>query len=156
MVQSIKNSIYQAITENKWLDISYVNSNNENTFYFIGIKNIDIEKEKISCEIFNAYKNTELLPHKGRDAIEISLKSIKQAKIIENSYFECDASLKERIYFKENSYAGIFIYTACGDSEGSLGGLVRQGHADVFPRIFNKALEEMNFKYFPKILNSLN
>lgn len=68
--------------------------------------------------------------------------------LINQLSFDCGysvASLKERIYFKENSYAGIFIYTACGDSEGSLGGLVRQGHADIFPRIFNKALEKAAF-----------
>ncbi|MEU1304554.1 DUF1998 domain-containing protein [Streptomyces shenzhenensis] len=44
------------------------------------------------------------------------------------------ASLRERIYAKKYpdgsgnpSQAGIFVYTAAGDSEGTLGGLVRQG-----------------------------
>jgi hypothetical protein len=44
------------------------------------------------------------------------------------------ASLRERIYAKSYpkgspnpSQAGIFVYTAAGDSEGTLGGLVRQG-----------------------------
>ena len=36
--------------------------------------------------------------------------------------------------------AGILIYTASGDSEGTLGGLVRQGRPDAFPRIFRKAI----------------
>lgn len=36
--------------------------------------------------------------------------------------------------------AGIFIYTASGDSEGTLGGLVRQGREDAFPRILKKAI----------------
>ena len=36
--------------------------------------------------------------------------------------------------------AGIFIYTASGDSEGTLGGLVRQGRRDALPRIFRKAI----------------
>ena len=36
--------------------------------------------------------------------------------------------------------AGIFIYTASGDSEGTLGGLVRQGRPDALPRIFKKAI----------------
>jgi hypothetical protein len=53
--------------------------------------------------------------------------------------------LKERIYCSDASegkeMAGILIYTACGDSEGTLGGLVRQGRADTFPKIFNKAIE---------------
>lgn len=56
-----------------------------------------------------------------------------------------NASLKERIYCSEEAdgkeMSGVLIYTACGDSEGTLGGLVRQGRADTFPKIFNKAIE---------------
>jgi len=62
--------------------------------------------------------------------------------------FECGyniASIKERIYCSEasegKSMSGILIYTASGDSEGTLGGLVRQGRADTFPAIFRKAIE---------------
>lgn len=62
--------------------------------------------------------------------------------------FECGysiASLKERIYCSEpsegRSMSGILIYTASGDSEGTMGGLVRQGRPDVFPGIFKKAIE---------------
>lgn len=61
--------------------------------------------------------------------------------------FECGynvASLSERIYCSEKEdgkvMAGILIYTASGDSEGTLGGLVRQGRPDAFPRIFKKAI----------------
>ncbi|SCW34127.1 protein of unknown function [Eubacterium ruminantium] len=61
--------------------------------------------------------------------------------------FECGynvASLSEKIYCSETSdgkeMAGIFIYTASGDSEGTLGGLVRQGRPDAFPKIFKKAI----------------
>jgi hypothetical protein len=68
--------------------------------------------------------------------------------LIKQLSFECGygiASLKERIYCSEavdgKEMAGILIYTACGDSEGTLGGLVRQGRSDTFPRIFNKAIE---------------
>ena len=62
--------------------------------------------------------------------------------------FECGysiASIKERIYCSESSegksMSGILIYTASGDSEGTMGGLVRQGRADTFPAIFKKAIE---------------
>lgn len=68
--------------------------------------------------------------------------------LIKQLSFECGygiASLKEIIYCGEadegKNMSGIFIYTAGGDSEGTLGGLVRQGRADVFPRIFRKAIE---------------
>ena len=68
--------------------------------------------------------------------------------LIKQLSFECGygiASLKERIYSGETTdgkqMAGILIYTAGGDSEGTLGGLVRQGRHDVFPGIFRKAIE---------------
>ena len=61
--------------------------------------------------------------------------------------FECGysiASLSERLYCAEEAdgkkMAGVFIYTASGDSEGTLGGLVRQGRADTFPHILKKAI----------------
>lgn len=68
--------------------------------------------------------------------------------LVKQLSFECGysiASLKERLYCSEPSegkaMAGILIYTASGDSEGTMGGLVRQGRSDVFPNIFKKAIE---------------
>lgn len=67
--------------------------------------------------------------------------------LISQLSFECGysiASLSERLYCSEESdgkqMAGIFIYTASGDSEGTLGGLVRQGRADTFPNLLKKAV----------------
>jgi len=67
--------------------------------------------------------------------------------LIKQLSFECGysiASLSERIYCSEETegkqMAGILIYTASGDSEGTLGGLVRQGRPDTLPRIFKKAI----------------
>lgn len=68
--------------------------------------------------------------------------------LIKQLSFECGysiASLKERIYCSEaidgKEMAGVLIYTASGDSEGTMGGLVRQGRADTFPKMFKKAIE---------------
>ena len=63
--------------------------------------------------------------------------------------FECGysaSSLRERIYSAEpdnetGSMAGFLIYTADSDSEGSLGGLVRQGYPDRFVPTVLTALE---------------
>lgn len=67
--------------------------------------------------------------------------------LISQLSFECGysiASLSERLYCSEaedgKKMAGIFIYTASGDAEGTLGGLVRQGRPDTFPRILKKAI----------------
>lgn len=69
--------------------------------------------------------------------------------LIKQLSFECGysiASLKERLYCSEiadgKQMSGIFIYTASGDSEGTMGGLVRQGRSDTLPGIFKKAIEE--------------
>lgn len=55
------------------------------------------------------------------------------------------ASLRERIYcdldHHEFPMSGLFIYTACGDSEGTLGGLVRQGTPDRLRSVFLSALQ---------------
>lgn len=67
--------------------------------------------------------------------------------LISQLSFECGynvASISEKIYCSEEEdgkeMSGIFIYTASGDSEGTLGGLVRQGRNDAFPDIFKKAI----------------
>lgn len=69
--------------------------------------------------------------------------------LIKQLSFECGysiASIKERIYCSEASegkdMSGILIYTANGDSEGTMGGLVRQGRPDTLPLIFKKAIQE--------------
>ena len=60
------------------------------------------------------------------------------------------ASLAERIYaaVKETDgfdMAGILIYTASGDAEGTLGGLVREGRPDTLPEIFARALDKVRY-----------
>lgn len=53
------------------------------------------------------------------------------------------SSLRERLYYsteKNTRMAGLLIYTASGDSEGSLGGLVNQGEISNFKTLFKEAL----------------
>lgn len=53
-------------------------------------------------------------------------------------------ALKERIYCSD-VMQGVLIYTASGDSEGSLGGLIEQAHPDKLYPIFIRALERMMY-----------
>ena len=59
------------------------------------------------------------------------------------------ASMRERIYCNSNAEAfpmsGVLIYTASGDSEGSMGGLVRQGRIDRLPTIIKKAINKASW-----------
>lgn len=62
--------------------------------------------------------------------------------------FECGygiASLRERIYCDDGNgepMNGFMIYTANGDSEGTMGGLVRQGYQYTLPQIFEVAIHK--------------
>ena len=62
--------------------------------------------------------------------------------IYESGYHS--ASLRERIYCSTNpngSMGGILIYTADGDSEGTMGGLVRMGENGIIETVFHNAIE---------------
>ena len=68
--------------------------------------------------------------------------------IINQFSYECgygSSSLRERIYcnldFPKEKMNGVLIYTASGDSEGSMGGLVRQGQPGNLETIVNNAIE---------------
>ncbi|NDV43082.1 DUF1998 domain-containing protein [Flagellimonas sediminis] len=55
------------------------------------------------------------------------------------------SSLRERIYFSSSAdqrMNGILIYTSSGDSEGSMGGLVRQGRELNFYRLVKEIIED--------------
>lgn len=67
--------------------------------------------------------------------------------LIRQLSFDCgygSASLRERIYCEENPESppmqGVLIYTASGDSEGTMGGLVRQGQPGRLEETFMEAL----------------
>lgn len=68
--------------------------------------------------------------------------------LIKRLCFDCgygSSSLRERLYFNtdpETRMNGILIYTSSGDSEGSMGGLVRQGKAKNLGKLVKNALEE--------------
>ena len=57
-----------------------------------------------------------------------------------------EAALKERIYStypgSSKDMAGILIYTSASDSDGSLGGLVRQGEPDLLENVMRDLLQE--------------
>jgi len=63
--------------------------------------------------------------------------------LIRQLTFDCgydSSSLRERIYVGGDCMAALLIYTASGDSEGTLGGLVRQGLPGRLERTFRAAV----------------
>lgn len=66
--------------------------------------------------------------------------------VFESGY--SSASLKERLFVSSDSsapMAGFLIYTAAGDSEGSLGGLVQQGRPSLFEHMLRRALSKASW-----------
>ena len=88
---------------------------------------------------------------RGLDVVEITAKYVflhtfAHALITQLS-FDCgygSASLRERVYCEldepEQPMQGVLIYTASGDSEGTLGGLVRQGEPDRLKAVIERAI----------------
>jgi hypothetical protein len=71
--------------------------------------------------------------------------------LINQLIFDCGystASLRERLYVSssdDTKMYGLLIYTAAGDSEGSLGGLVRMAEQGKLEHIIKKAIESSNW-----------
>jgi hypothetical protein len=72
--------------------------------------------------------------------------------LIRQLTYECgysSAALRERIYSGEDGtpdgMAGILIYTSSGDSEGTLGGLVRQATPETLERLIVNALDRASW-----------
>ncbi len=69
--------------------------------------------------------------------------------LIQQLILDCgysSSSLRERLYYSDGRKGqkkmnGFLIYTATSDSEGSLGGLVRQGELSRFTAVLNKSFE---------------
>lgn len=83
----------------------------------------------------------ELLP---RFVLAHTLAHILMNQLIFQSGYS-SASLRERLYFdydREKPNVAILIYTAAGDSEGTMGGLVKMGAEKAFGATLQQALEE--------------
>lgn len=88
--------------------------------------------------------------HLSHDVIKINARFILlhtlSHLLINQLVYECgygSASLRERIYYSDDEnfpMAGILIYTAAGDSEGTMGGLVRMGKAGSLEPVLQRAL----------------
>lgn len=71
--------------------------------------------------------------------------------LINQLVFECgysSAALRERVYISVDPaapMAGVLIYTAAGDSDGTLGGLVRLGRPELFEPVMRRAISRASW-----------
>lgn len=101
MKLSIKNAIYQAIIQNKWLDVFYTNKNNEKTHYNIAVKDIFVSQKKVLCDLFNVFKDNERTII--QDAI-ISIESINSARVMDHTYYDVPTELLDKVANNKELY----------------------------------------------------
>ena len=90
-MKKIELVISEAIKNGKWIDISYKNNQNETTYYWIAIKDIDLKKKNIYAKIFNDQKSLDSL-----DAT-IKYDNILSAKLLEFTTYETPLELINKI-----------------------------------------------------------
>ncbi|MET8251413.1 DUF1998 domain-containing protein [Micromonospora sp. NPDC005197] len=120
---------------------------------------LSLDQQRLACweQIDAVADRAELLERRRRDSHigsrfpEVSPRSVLLHTLahllIRRLAFSCGysaASLRERIYagVGPDPEAGFLIYTAAGDAEGTLGGLVRQGEHPRLAQTLLAALEE--------------
>lgn len=90
-IKNIELVISEGIKNGKWIYISYKNNQNEITYYWIAIKDIDLKKKILYVSIFNDQKSLDSL-----DAI-IKFDNILSAKLLEFTTYETPINLIDKI-----------------------------------------------------------
>lgn len=104
----------------------------------------------LSDQLFNGHKgwrnSRKLEPSEGFPGIRYALLHTLSHLLIRELALECGynaASIRERIYADtsgDNAQAGVLIYTAAADSDGTLGGLVELGKPENLGRLLDQAI----------------
>jgi len=113
-------------------------------------RNPAYEREfEVGYQAWRATKNLD--PNKGYPGIRYILLHTFSHALIRQLAIECgytSASITERIYSRNptdgDPMAGVLIYTAAPDSEGTLGGLCALGEPDKLGRHIRQALDKMS------------
>ena len=60
-MKEIEIILSEGLKKGKWIDISYKNSQNEITYYWIAIKDIDLINKMLNVSIFNDRKSLNII-----------------------------------------------------------------------------------------------
>ena len=90
-MKNIELTISESIKTGKWIDISYKNKNNEITYYWISINDIDLNNKTLKVNIFNDQKSFDCL-----NAF-ISVDRILSAKLLDFTTYDVSPELINKI-----------------------------------------------------------
>ena len=122
----------------------------------------EFDKEKLDAwaKQEKIIKRTQIIEQNMKNSGKLTEEKLNPAYVLLHTFAHClitalasesgysNASIREKIYcskFADDNapqMAGVLIYTASGDSEGSLGGLVRQGLPGRIENIIARAISE--------------
>ena len=133
--------------KNNWLPA--VRNYGEGIFFVVDTQKLAKweQTENVTANIIEKYNQQrqefekEPLPLAGRHLLLHTFSHAMLKELAAHSGYST-TSLKERLYV-DSSMHGVFIYTASGDSEGSLGGLTALTQPDVLYPIVLRAIERM-------------
>lgn len=105
-MNTILRDIFRAIHEGKWLSIEYHNREDQNTKYWIGIRDLDVRNRTLAVDGL----------HLGQYTVEtfdkIRIDSIQSSKVIEGSFCAVNEKLVQDIYLNPHKYNTLFDNTA--------------------------------------------
>ncbi len=105
-MNTICRDIFRAIHEGKWLSIEYLNKEDKNTKYWIGIQNLDVQRRTLSVEGLHLGEYTVCRLDK------IRIDAIQASKVVEGSYYPVNKELVQDIYLNPHKYYGLFDNSA--------------------------------------------
>lgn len=82
MKLTVKNAIYRALMENRWLNLKYKNKKEETTIFYFAVDEVDIKKGIIKGQIFNPSKSLECI----KDSVPLSMEGILDAIVVDETY----------------------------------------------------------------------
>ena len=100
-MNNVCKEIFKAIHEGKWLSIEYKNQEEKVTRYWIGIKNINVEKRTLLVEGLHLANYT-------LKELSIFIDSILSASLIDGSYYAVNENLIENIKNYPEKYKALF------------------------------------------------
>ncbi|MDE7178457.1 MAG: DUF2726 domain-containing protein [Lachnospiraceae bacterium] len=105
-MNAVFRDIFRAIHEGKWISIEYRNREEQNTKYWIGIRDLDVRNRTLAVEGLHLSRYTV----EAFDKIKID--SIQTTRIIEGSFYPVNETLVKDIYLNPHKYNSIFDNTA--------------------------------------------
>lgn len=98
--------IARSIYEGKWLSVQYKNMNNEITYFWCAIKDIETSKRQLTVDVFNYEKGDQVLSD-----YKLNFDSITRASVIEGTHYPRPEKLINKITENYREYQFLSVHS---------------------------------------------